>query len=277
MVSLKSGVQVYGLVIFARHTAQPFTEAQVSTLTALSYFATLALINQELLIDVRQDRVNLATAQDQARHWLAREIHDGLAQKLASITMNTEFIKRMVSHDPESAVRELDKLNETFRRANHDVRALLGELKPTTLESKGLAAALQEYVDRLREDYTNINFKFESRGAAYLPLKNEARGTLFNIAQESLTNALKYAEPRHILVRVIREEKDNEDDLLVITIQDDGKGFNVEEERAKARARGSYGLANLDERARLLDGRTEIMSVPGKGTRIRVFIPLRDE
>jgi signal transduction histidine kinase len=102
-----------------------------------------------------------------------------------------------------------------------------------------------------------------------MTLSQEAQSTLFNIVQESLNNAMKYAEPQHIWLKLLREGY-----RLTITIQDDGKGFDVEESKARARARGSYGLSNLNDRAKLIGGTTEIHSTPGEGTTIRVFVPL---
>jgi signal transduction histidine kinase len=269
IVSMLAGVHVHGLLVFAREDTTAFTQDEVNILNALAQYATVAFVNRELEEDVKQDRVNLAKAEENARHWLAREIHDGLAQKLAAIVMNTEFIKRMIEHDSDAAKKELDKLGEIFKRANYDVRTLLGELKPTTLETKGLAAALREYVERLQVQREHIEFVVEAKGVAGMTLSQEAQSTLFNIVQESLNNAMKYAEPQHIWLKLLREGY-----RLTITIQDDGKGFDVEESKARARARGSYGLSNLNDRAKLIGGTTEIHSTPGEGTTIRVFVPL---
>jgi signal transduction histidine kinase len=114
-----------------------------------------------------------------------------------------------------------------------------------------------------------VQFIFEAKGVSGMTLAKEAQGTLFNIVQESLNNALKYAEARHIWLKLERSGY-----RLQITIRDDGKGFNVEEGKARAKARGSYGLSNLSDRARLINGRTEIESEPGQGTTIRVHVPL---
>jgi signal transduction histidine kinase len=109
----------------------------------------------------------------------------------------------------------------------------------------------------------------DTRNVTGMTLEKEARNTLFNIVQESVNNALKYAEPQNIWVTLEREGY-----RLTITIQDDGKGFNVEEGKSRAKARGSHGLSNLHERARLIDGVTDIVSAEGQGTTIRVTVPL---
>lgn len=269
VIPLSNGVQVYGLTLFLRPDTTPFGEEQVRMLNALVSYATVALINHDLMIEVKQERLDMATAEEHARHWLARDIHDGLAQKLAAMTMNADFIKRLMRDNPEEAIKELDKLTELYKRANYDVRTLLGELKPTTLETKGLPTALEEYVERIKAVNEHIQFAVEKKGVSGMTISKEAKGTLFNIAQESINNALKYAEPKHIWLRLHRDGY-----RFTMIIQDDGKGFNVEESKERAKARGSHGLSNLSDRARMIDGVTEIISEPGKGTIVRVTIPL---
>ncbi len=269
IIPLRIDVKIYGLAIFARQTRDAFTTDEVHMLVALTNYATVALLNKELAAEVKQEHVSLITAEERARHWLAREIHDSLAQKLAAIVMNADFLKRMIKQDPESAIAEVDKLADIFKRANFDVRTLLGELKPTTLEAKGLPAALEEYLERLRFHHEKIKIVLDTRNVTGMTLEKEARNTLFNIVQESVNNALKYAEPQNIWVTLEREGY-----RLTVTIQDDGKGFNVEEGKSRAKARGSHGLSNLHERARLIDGVTDIVSAEGQGTTIRVTVPL---
>ncbi len=272
LIPLRSGVEIFGLVLVAREGDQAFRQDEVNVLVALTHYATAALLNHELNMEVKKGRMDMVAAEEHARHWIAREVHDGLAQKLAAIVMNTEFIKRLITQqdvDTDAAVAELDKLHDIFKRANYDVRTLLGELKPTTLETRGLPAALEEYVERLRNTDTNIKYIFEARGVAGMTIAKETQSMLFNIVQESLNNARKYAQARHILLRLEREGY-----RFTITIRDDGKGFEVEKAKAEARARGSYGLSNLSERAKLVSGVTEIVSEPGKGTMIKVTVPL---
>jgi signal transduction histidine kinase len=269
IIPLRVDVKIYGIVVFARQTRDAFTSDEINMLVALTNYATVALLNKDLNAQVKQEHVSLITAEERARHWLAREIHDSLAQKLAAIVMNADFLKRMIEQDPASAIAEVDKLSDIFKRANFDVRTLLGELKPTTLEAKGLPAALDEYLERLRFHNEKVKIVLDTRNVTGMTLDKEVRNTLFNIVQESVNNALKYAEPQNVWVTLEREGY-----RLTVAIQDDGKGFNVEESKSRAKARGSHGLANLHERARLIDGATDIVSSPGQGTTIRVTVPL---
>lgn len=274
LLPLHHGMQVYGVQVVMRKSTQPFTQDDVDILAALASYATSALIRAELASIVRKDRVDLASAQEYARHHLAREIHDGLAQKLAAITMNIDFIKRIIQSNPAAGVKELDKIGELFKRANYDVRTLLGELKPTTLEVRGLPAAVEELVERYRKQHPNITFISEAKGVAGMTMQPSDKSTLYNVVQESLNNAIKYSGCTQILVRFEREGF-----RLTIAIQDNGKGFDVHKEKEKARARGSHGLSNLNDRAKQVmvgdkSGSAEIRSAPGKGTTVLITVPL---
>ncbi len=269
LVPLRANMQVYGLLVVLRKGGKVMTGEQCQALATLATFGTVALLNSDLTAETRKERVDLLHAEERARHWLAREIHDGLAQKLAAMTMNTEIIRKQMDSQPDEARKELERLNDLYKRANHDVRTLLGELKPTTLDTKGLPAALQEYVDRLRISHQQMTFHFEARGTAGLTLPPDARSALWMIAQESLNNALKYAEASDITVQVVREK-----DRLTMTIHDNGKGFDVEQGRTQAKDRGSYGLSNLTDRATAVGGVTDVQSSPGNGTTVTVYVPL---
>lgn len=274
IVPMHNGFEVYGLVVCMRNEAQPFTEDEAHMIEALSIYATSALMNATLAEDLKQLRVNVSNAQERARHDLAREIHDGLAQKLAAITMNIDFIKRMVQTNPPAAIKEMDRIGEMFRRANYDVRTLLGELKPTTLEQRGLPSATEELLERYRKQYPDMTFSYKAKNVSGLTLAPHDKSTLYNIIQESINNAIKHAEASQIEVRFEREGY-----RLSIAIQDNGKGFDVDEAREKARARGSHGLSNLNDRASQVmvgdkAGTAQIHSAPGKGTTVLVNIPL---
>ncbi len=274
IVPMHNSFEVYGLVLCMRREAQPFTPDEAKMIESLTIYATCALINAAMAEDLKQDRVNLSVAQERARHDLAREIHDGLAQKLAAIAMNIDFIKRMVQTNPPAAVKEMDRIGEMFRRANYDVRTLLGELKPTTLEQRGLPSATEELLERYRKQYPNMTFEYKAKNVSGLTLAPHDKSTLYNIIQESINNAIKHAEASKIEVRFEREGY-----RLLIAIQDNGKGFDVEKRQEEAKARGSHGLSNLKDRAAQVmvgdkSGTAEIHSAPGKGTTVLVRVPL---
>ena len=100
-------------------------------------------------------------------------------------------------------------------------------------------------------------------------LDAKREGTVFNIIQEATNNALKHAQAEHIWIRLTRQG-----DELMATVQDDGKGFDLQAVRANYSKRGSFGLLNIDERARMVGGSAEMTSAIGAGTTVRIIVPL---
>jgi signal transduction histidine kinase len=180
--------------------------------------------------------------------------------------MNVEFIKRLLDRDPSRIVPELDKLGALAKRTTHEVRTMLFELRPLVLETQGLDTTLRQYLERFQGNGTEIILDSAEINA---DLDTKTEGTLFNIIQESVNNALKYAKAEHIWVRLRQT-----DTTLEMTVQDDGRGFDLQKVLASYEKRGSFGLLNIEERAKLIGGMAEMHSAPGQGTTVRVIVPL---
>jgi len=114
----------------------------------------VALQNAQLIYDLQQERTKLLSKEEEVRHQLARDLHDGPAQSLAAITMNVEFIKRLLDRDPQRVLPELDKLGQLAKRTTHEVRTMLFELRPLALETQGLDVTLHQYFERFRDNPT---------------------------------------------------------------------------------------------------------------------------
>ncbi|HWQ11997.1 MAG TPA: GAF domain-containing sensor histidine kinase [Roseiflexaceae bacterium] len=266
LVPLRSGLNTYGVMIVASDRAGAFNEEQLGKLVALASYALVALQNAQLIYDLRQEREKLLSKEEEVRHQLARDLHDGPAQALAAITMNVEFIKRLLERDPARVLPELDKLGALAKRTTHEVRTMLFELRPLALETQGLDVTLAQYLERFQGNGTQIILEVENV-SAHLDTKTE--GTLFNIIQESINNALKHARAEHIWVRLRQTES-----ALETVVQDDGRGFDLAKVKASYEKRGSFGLLNIEERATLVGGLAELHSAPGQGTTVRVIVPL---
>jgi signal transduction histidine kinase len=266
LVPLRAALRTYGLMIVASDRERAFNQEQLGMLGALANYAIIALHNAQLVYDLRQERTKLLSKEEEVRHQLARDLHDGPAQALAAITMNVEFIKRLLERDPPRVVGELDKLGGLAKRTTHEVRTMLFELRPLALETQGLDTTLRQYLERFQGSKTAITLE---AGEISANLETKTEGTLFNIIQEAINNALKYAQAEHIWVRLKQTPA-----TLEVTIQDDGRGFDLQKVLESYERRGSFGLLNIEERAKLVGGTSELMSAPGQGTTVRVTIPL---
>jgi signal transduction histidine kinase len=266
VVPLRAALRTYGLMLIASDRARAFNQEQLGMLTALANYAIIALHNAQLVYDLRQERSKLLSKEEEVRHQLARDLHDGPAQALAAITMNVEFIKRLLERDPPRVIPELDKLGGLAKRTTHEVRTMLFELRPLALETQGLDTTLRQYLERFQGSSTKI--EMESNDIT-VSLDTKTEGTLFNIIQEAINNALKYAKAEHIWVRLKQSPT-----TLEVTVQDDGRGFDLQKVLESYEKRGSFGLLNIEERAKLIGGSSEMMSAPGQGTTVRVTVPL---
>jgi signal transduction histidine kinase len=266
LVPLRAGLRTFGVMIIANDQANAFSQEQLGMLAALANYAIIALHNAQLVHDLREERTKLLSKEEEVRRQLARDLHDGPAQALAAITMNVEFIKRLMERDPARVGPELDKLGAMAKHTTHEVRTMLFELRPLVLETQGLAVTLQQYLERFQGNGTEIILISPNISAS---LDTKTEGTLFNIIQESINNALKYAKAEHIWVRLKQDQS-----ALEVTIQDDGRGFDLQKVLASYEQRGSFGLLNIEERAKLIGGMAELHSAPGAGTTVRVIVPL---
>jgi signal transduction histidine kinase len=200
---------------------------------------------------------------------LARNLHDGPTQAIASIAMRLNFVKLMLKRegDINKAQDELDIIEKIANRTTQEIRTMLFTLRPVVLETQGLNAALYQYAERLRDlDGLNIELDVDNYDGR---LSTEEEGVIFTIIEEAVGNAKKHSktETLNIRVGVLKES-------IVAEVADNGAGFDVEAIKSSYDQRGSLGLLNMDERAKMIGGHCRIISAVGKGTTVRLEVPL---
>jgi signal transduction histidine kinase len=265
------GLEIYGLLLFGHPDPEYFSQPRVEILEAVAQQSMIALQNAKLYSDLEQEKERIAEIQEEARHKLARDLHDGPTQSIGAIAMRVNFARRLVQRDPNQAAEELFKIEELARRTTKEIRQMLFTLRPLVLESEGLVAALRQLSEKMDENH-NQNVVIETKDDVADDLEMGKQGVIFFIVEEAVNNARKHAEAKHIWVRVGRKK-----DVLYLEIEDDGKGFDVERVQSNYEQRGSLGMVNLHERTELVNGIIKIESHPGRGTKIRVTIPVTME
>ena len=148
---------------------------------------------------------------------------------------------------------------------------MLFTLRPLVLESAGLIAALDSMAEKMRDTYGQ-NVIIEADQSAIEQMEMGKQGVIFYIADEAVNNARKHAEAEHIWVRL----RPLKDDVVLLEIEDDGVGFDVGSVDSGYERRGSLGVVNMRERTELVNGVFQMDSQEGKGTRIRVWVPLTE-
>ncbi|RIK20349.1 MAG: sensor histidine kinase, partial [Anaerolineae bacterium] len=168
--------------------------------------------------------------------------------------------------DPAAVRRQLNDMKQMNAQVLQEVHNVISDLRPSTLDNLGLVPALRSHMSAF-ESRTGIQTQLLVQGKS-VRLKPEVETTIFRVVQESLTNVVRHAEARSVLVTVAFG-----DDGVFLSIQDDGRGFDVGQALAGDRGRAAWGLLGIHERASLVGGTADIVSVPGEGTTVRVSIP----
>ena len=249
--------------------AKTFNDQDMQLLTTLAAQAAIAVENARLYRTLKEERDRLLSKEEEVRHAIARDLHDGPTQSVAAIAMNIEFIKRLFKAMPDRVPAELETLAELVHKTTNDIRTLLFELRPLGLETQGLLMTLQQYVDRWR-DPSGSGMRLRLEAPANVPrLPHEVEAAAFIIIQEAVNNARKHAHAAEIVIYLYAEE-----DRLIASVRDRGKGFNLAAVEANYNSRGSLGLLNMQERARLIGAELRIRSETSQGTTVELRLPL---
>lgn len=229
-------------------------------------------------------------AQEAERRRIARELHDATGQSLSAIAMGLRGLANTaqpipepaeagldgaeasatparIAVEPERLLRQAESLQAFATDALGELRRIIADLRPPQLDDLGLAAALRWYAQSLGERHPDLHLSFSaSPDPARLPAHYET--VIFRVAQEALTNVVRHAGATQAWMWL--EVKPNE---VVVTVQDNGRGFDPSLALAGRGDAPSWGLLGMRERALLLGGRYEFKSAPGQGTLIRLSVP----
>ncbi|MGH9870414.1 MAG: sensor histidine kinase [Candidatus Polarisedimenticolia bacterium] len=207
----------------------------------------------------------LEAAKEDERKKIARELHDDLGPALTAVVINLQLLGR--EQDRVRFARRLEDSIDLVDRMVQQIRDLSLALRPPLMDEMGLGGALRGYLETQAE---RTGLDIEVRGdAATDGLPPQAEITAFRVAQEAVTNAIRHAEARRIVVTL-----DSGVGGLEITVEDDGKGFDARSTLEGPATVKNLGLLGMQERARMIGGELGIESSPGRGTRVRIRIPV---
>jgi PAS domain S-box-containing protein len=198
------------------------------------------------------------------RQRLARELHDSVTQALYSVTLYADAARMAFSAKKWDALEtNLQEVRNMAREAMYDMRLLVFELRPFMLETEGLVSVLRARLAAV-EDRAGLKTEVLVDGERRLPIAIEEE--LYRIAQEGLNNVVKHAAAKHVRIHIKYDEID-----VSLEMIDDGLGFDTK----TADQSGGFGLQGIKERVQRLGGSLEIESAPGKGTHLKVRVPIQ--
>jgi PAS domain S-box-containing protein len=233
-----------------------YTRQHASLIYALANQASVALENARLYGQAQE----LAILQERQR--LARELHDSVSQALYGIVLGMRSARVLLHRDPAMLTKLLDHLSEQAETGLTEMRTLIFELRPETLEREGLVMALRKQGEFMQ---TRYGLRVEMEMGEEPQQSFIAKEALYRITQEALHNIVKHASATFATLHLY-ENKENAS--LVLEISDKGAGFNPEQSFP-----GHLGLQSMRERLERLGGTLHIISSPGQGTQIRAMLP----
>lgn len=253
------------------HDEQLLTE-NYNELKKIDYYINeLQSKNQQQIEHAQQLATKNATEREQSlqevviqeRNRLARDLHDSVSQQLFAASMMMSAINETNALENETTSQQLQTVENMIQQSQLEMRALLLHLRPVALKGKSLQEGMNQFLEELEE---RIPIDLESNIETF-SVEKGIEDQLFRVLQEALSNALRHAEPSGITVTLIKR-----DHFIILRIQDNGKGFNLDEVQP-----GSYGLESMKERARDLGGTCKIVTLPQKGTRVEIKIPIQEK
>jgi signal transduction histidine kinase len=262
-----------GVILVWSYQPNAFTDHDLWLLSAIGAQAAIAIENARLRGSVLVERDRVIEATEAARKELARGLHDGPTQLVSAIMMRLDYCKLVLEKDPSKLAEEIIATQELAKRAMHEIRTLLFELRPLALETQGLEAALHILLERRQKDVaesTELTLKIKTPhpSGAISRQDDNVEAAIFAIVKETVNNALKHAQASHIMVELSETPVG-----LYVIIADDGKGFDVDKVMSNYEQQGSLGMVNIWEQADLVGGELTLESTPGYGTRIIIYVP----
>ncbi len=215
----------------------------------------------------QRDIVRVIEAQEGERKRLAAQMHDGPAQSLNNLILQAEICERLFDTDPVQARVELGNLKNAVYVTFHRIRDFILTLRPMMLDDLGLVPTLKQYIQGFGDKaQLSTNFTVMGREAR---LPDHIEVALFRAVQELLNNVASHAHATHVQVTL-----DFQDHNVIASVEDDGSGFDANEIQSPAQPRKGLGLATLQERAQMLGGQVLFESRIGRGTKVRIEIPM---
>lgn len=220
------------------------------------------------------EKLRLLETQELERKRISMELHDTTVQNLTTLVHKTELCTKLIDIDQIRAKLELQTMTETIRNTINELRGIIYDLRPMSIDDLGLVVTVQRFIKQVEvEDANNaisISLEIINEEVKVLPVINM---TLFRIIQEAYNNTRKHAKAEHFDITITYEKNEIE-----LEIKDDGIGFQLALlQKENKGTNKNFGLSIMKERVDLLTGTIQIVSDKSKGTDIIVKVPIIEE
>jgi signal transduction histidine kinase len=262
VIPLQSTWEVVGVMTLSSKKERKFSVRELDLLTTIGMWTGIAIQNALLQQQIR----HIAVLEERER--IGMDLHDGVIQSLYSLGLTLDYVKQIIQEDPQESLEKLTLATDGINSTIADIRTYISDLRPRQMqENLSFTDNLKILVDEFIVN-SKIEGIFEDRTDRPLELDYHSTLTLFRIAQEALSNTARHSKAKTAQILLW-----NEDGRVFLELEDDGQGFNVD----KTEANLGHGLVNMQRRIRKAGGEIELESSPGKGTRIRAWVPKTQE
>lgn len=269
---LQTSDQPLGVLAIVRKQGQPYSDDEISFIGNLISPISLTIQNSRLVEKLTESQTQLrglsqqlVQVQENQYSHLAKELHDRIGQDMTAININLNIIREtMPKTMPENITSRLDDIETLVQESVQRMRSIMADFRPPMLDAYGLIAALNWYGEQFSRR-ANISVNINDRYFKEIRLPGEIEIALFRIVQEALTNVAKHAQASKVDIELLENN-----DSILMTITDNGVGFATQMQGISSE--GHWGLTNMRERARAINGQFLLRSVPGQGTQILVKV-----
>jgi len=213
----------------------------------------------------------LLKTQENERQGISRYLHDHVGQDLSIIRIGCETLFDGYPDVSPKIKQRVAKLSETVQGTITAVRVLAYDLRPPVLDQLGLVQVVFQYCEDFSEN-SGVSVDFQAAGMDDLRVDPDIEINLYRLFQEALNNIKKHADAKRVVIRLVASFPN-----IILRIEDDGKGFDVEGRLLKASGEKRMGLGSMEERVNLLNGNLRIQSRLMEGTKILIEIPFKEK
>lgn len=270
MIPLLASGRRTGLVVLTSDRVHHWDERELRPYQATAAYLAIALEHRHEQLNLMQAEQQVAVLEDRQR--LAHELHDSVTQLLTGINFIAQATPGAIKRDPAEGEKRLEQLSELSRRALAEMRALLAELAPRESQSSSAPPSPNGLVEQIRHHLASLDsvepeLIFEHQ--AYRPQAEPIEHALYRMAQEGVSNALKYAQATRITIRLWEEAGS-----AILQVHDNGRGLGDQGAAPKTDSSG-LGIPGMRRRTADLQGTFRIHSTPEEGTLVEIRLPIQ--
>lgn len=273
LVPIKKGGSIIGYLYALELDQRDFNEQAFEALITIANHFAMAIENSRLYNEAQQLAAQrgellrrVIANQDERCRRISRELHDEISQSLAAMALDIEAVEIADLYSKDNAMERLRKMRPRLLATIEEINRIILDLRPTLLEDRGLMAAISWFASQ-RLQPLGIEVTIESKQQS-IRFEPHVETTLYRIAQEAINNVARHAGARRVWLRLTRTGGQS-----ILTIQDDGCGFNPDEVQHRSNQHIGMGLFSMKERAAIIEAQIQIISKPQKGTCIVVKYP----